>query len=101
MYTHQCAPSLAILEVSTLFAFFTYFIMMKCNNPFGWVAFALTIIGGLNWGLVGAFDLDLVNLILGSGIIADIVYILVGLSAVYMLIAAFMKKEDAAPMQQM
>jgi uncharacterized membrane protein YuzA (DUF378 family) len=75
--------------------------MMKCNNPLGWVAFALTIIGGLNWGLVGAFDLDLVNLILGSGIVADIVYILVGLSAVYMLIAAFMKKDEAAPMQQM
>ncbi len=72
--------------------------MMKCSNPIGWIAFALTIIGGLNWGLVGAFDLDLVNLILGSGIVADIVYILVGLSAVYMLIAAFMKKDaKAAP----
>lgn len=70
--------------------------MMTCNNPLGWVAFVLTIIGGLNWGLVGAFDIDLVLEIFGSGTVADIVYILVGLSAIYMIIAAIMKKGDAA-----
>ncbi len=49
-----------------------------------WIALVLLIIGGLNWGLVGLFELDLVELILGSiPILATIVYVLVGLSALY------------------
>lgn len=44
----------------------------------------LLVVGGLNWGLVGAFNFDLVAAILGSGsAMARIVYILVGLSALY------------------
>lgn len=69
--------------------------MMK-NSALDWVALILTVVGGLNWGLVGAFDLDLVNAIFGSGLVADIVYILVGLSAIYLLIAAFTKKEGGS-----
>ncbi|MEX1013793.1 MAG: DUF378 domain-containing protein [Candidatus Paceibacterota bacterium] len=47
-----------------------------------YITFALLAIGGLNWGLVGAFDLDLVALIFGAGsLISNIVYILVGVSA--------------------
>ncbi len=52
-----------------------------------WIAIVLVIIGGLNWGLVGINrGWDLVNLILG-GIpwLASIVYILVGLSAAYLI----------------
>ena len=52
-----------------------------------WVSLVLVIIGGLNWGLVGIFKLDLVSYILGSiPVLAAIVYILVGLSALYLLI---------------
>jgi len=48
------------------------------------VAFALLVIGGLNWGLVGIIDVNVVELILGVGsALTRIVYILVGLSAVY------------------
>ena len=48
------------------------------------VAFALLVIGGLNWGLAGLIDLNVVELILGAGsTLTRIVYILVGLSAVY------------------
>jgi hypothetical protein len=48
------------------------------------IALVLIIIGGLNWGLVGAFKFDLVAAIFGEmSIIARIVYILVGLSAIY------------------
>ena len=50
------------------------------------VAFILLVVGGLNWLLVGAFDMDLVQKVLGSGGLADAVYILVGLSAVYEVI---------------
>lgn len=45
----------------------------------------LLVIGGLNWGLVGLFQFDLVAAIFGgqSAGLSRIVYILVGLSAVY------------------
>lgn len=57
---------------------------MKCS-ALDWVATILVIVGGLNWGLVGAFHLDLVALIFGPmSMLSKIVYILVGLSAVYM-----------------
>jgi len=50
-----------------------------------WIANVLLIIGGLNWGLVGINrGWDLVNLIFGSiSWLASIVYILVGISAIY------------------
>lgn len=42
----------------------------------------LIIIGGLNWGLVGLFNFDLVAMIFGSGsVISRIVYSLVGIAA--------------------
>lgn len=57
------------------------------------IAEILVIIGGLNWGLVGLLDLDLVQLILGSiPILAKAVYVLVGLSAVYMAYVLATKK---------
>jgi uncharacterized membrane protein YuzA (DUF378 family) len=57
------------------------------------VALALVIVGGLNWGLVGAFGFDLVATIFGGmSIISRIVYILVGLAAVYMIYFAATKK---------
>lgn len=44
----------------------------------------LLVVGGLNWGLVGLFNLDLVALIFGEmSILGRLVYILVGLSALY------------------
>jgi uncharacterized membrane protein YuzA (DUF378 family) len=47
------------------------------------IAFILLIIGGLNCGLVGAIHLNLVHKILGSvSSLENIVYILVGLSAI-------------------
>ena len=48
------------------------------------IAVVLVVIGGLNWGLVGLFDFDLVQAILGGvPILARLVYILVGLAAAY------------------
>ncbi len=57
---------------------------MKKLSALDFIALILIIIGGLNWGLVGAFKFDLVAAIFGDmSIIARIVYILVGLSAIY------------------
>lgn len=46
--------------------------------------FSLMTIGALNWGLIGLFDFNLVNSIVGAWpTVERIVYILVGASAVY------------------
>ncbi len=56
------------------------------------IALVLVIIGGLNWGLVGLFNLDLVSWLLGSiPVLAKIVYVLVGLSALWMIYVATKK----------
>lgn len=47
------------------------------------VAFTLLIVGGLNWGLVALFNMNLVETVFGSMGLSNIVYILVGVSAVY------------------
>ena len=59
---------------------------MAVKNPVDLIALILVIVGGLNWGLVGLFKFDLVATIFGTGsALARIVYIVVGLSAVYMI----------------
>jgi uncharacterized membrane protein YuzA (DUF378 family) len=49
----------------------------------------LTIVGGLNWGLVGLFKFDLVAAVFGMqfgevNLASRIIYTLVGLSALYL-----------------
>ncbi len=52
------------------------------------VAVILTIIGALNWGLVGMAKFDLVAYLFGElSYFARVVYSLVGLSGVYLLIS--------------
>jgi len=54
-----------------------------------WLVFILVVVGGLNWGLVGILDFDLVATIFGEmSAISRIVYTLVGLSAVVMIFMA-------------
>jgi uncharacterized protein len=54
------------------------------------LAAVLTIVGGLNWGLVGLFEFDLVAAVFGGmsfgevNVASRIVYALVGLSAAYL-----------------
>jgi uncharacterized membrane protein YuzA (DUF378 family) len=49
------------------------------------LAAVLLVIGGLNWGLVGAFEFDLVATIFGgsTAVLSKMVYCLVGLAAIY------------------
>lgn len=59
---------------------------MKKMNVIDWIASLLVIIGGLNWGLVGVFHFNLVAAIFGpTSTISRVVYILVGLSALWMI----------------
>jgi uncharacterized membrane protein YuzA (DUF378 family) len=65
---------------------------MKGMSVIDVVVTLLVVVGGLNWGLVGAFNMDLVALVFGAGsVFAKVVYVLVGLAAVYMLYGVFVK----------
>jgi len=44
------------------------------------VTILLVSIGAINWGLVGAFDFNLVSAIFGEGVVARVIYVLVGLA---------------------
>jgi len=60
--------------------------MMKSCGAVDTIAFILVLVGALNWGLVGFFGFDLVATLLGQGtMLARIVYMLVGVSALYCL----------------
>ncbi len=51
-----------------------------------YTALTLVIIGAINWGLIGFFRLDLVNMLFGNMTwISRIIYALVGLSGLYLL----------------
>ncbi len=51
---------------------------------------ALLVIGAVNWGLIGAFQFDLVARILGEmSLVSRIVYGLVGLAGVVKIISFF------------
>lgn len=57
------------------------------NKAFDVTALTIVIIGAVNWGLIGFFNLNLVGLLTGGSdsFIARIVYALVGLAGLYML----------------
>jgi uncharacterized membrane protein YuzA (DUF378 family) len=56
------------------------------------IATILLVIGGLNWALVGVAHFDLVAAIFGmhfgeTSVLSSVVYLLVGLSAVYQVVS--------------
>jgi uncharacterized protein len=57
---------------------------MKALNA---IALILIIVGGLNWGLVGLLDFNLVSALFGvESWFTNLIYILVGLAAIYAVI---------------
>ena len=54
------------------------------------IALVLLIVGGLNWGLVGILNFDLVAFIFGAGsLLSRIVYTVVGVAAICSIPALF------------
>jgi uncharacterized membrane protein YuzA (DUF378 family) len=70
--------------------------MIKLNG-ITWTALILLAVGGLNWGLVGIFNFDLVNWLfndlVNARVIARLVYIVVAICAVYMIVDAAMSSD--------
>lgn len=62
---------------------------MQKLNIVDTIAIILAVVGGLNWGLVGLIDIDVVAAVLGVGtLLSRVVYILVGLAAVYLAVVS-------------
>lgn len=59
------------------------------------IALLLLIVGGVNWGLLGIFRFDLVAFMFGgqAAIISRIIYVLVGISAIW-CISLFFKEQE-------
>jgi uncharacterized membrane protein YuzA (DUF378 family) len=60
------------------------------------IALILTIVGALNWGLVGLFSFDLVAWICGgaTAIVARIIYTVIALAGIWSISMLFMGDED-------
>ncbi|MGV3487290.1 MAG: DUF378 domain-containing protein [Tuberibacillus sp.] len=61
-------------------------------------ALTILIIGGINWGLVGLFEYDIIGAIFGGqgSAISRIIFGIVGLSALYCLTILFKPSEEFA-----
>ena len=62
------------------------------------IALILLIIGGINWGLVGIFEFDMVGWLFGGtdSVISRAIYILVAISAVWCISLLFRSDEEFA-----
>ncbi len=56
----------------------------------------LVILGGLNWGLIGLVDLNLVTTLFGTGVLTTLVYIMVTVSTFYHVFPIMMKQVHTA-----
>jgi uncharacterized protein len=58
-------------------------------NALDWIAMVITVIGGLNWGLVGLINYDLIAALFGTqSPAARVLYVVVGLAALYTIYTA-------------
>jgi uncharacterized membrane protein YuzA (DUF378 family) len=64
--------------------------METSMKPLNLITLILVVVGGINWGLVGLFDFDLVAALFGAGgFLTRVVYVLVGASALWQLVPLF------------
>jgi uncharacterized membrane protein YuzA (DUF378 family) len=53
------------------------------------IALVLTIIGALNWGLIGLFNYNLVESLFGASTLSAIIYMLVGIAGIVNIMLLF------------
>ena len=70
-------------------------VIMNNSRIYKKICLFLSILGAFNWGLVGILDFNLVTYVLGAGyILSRIVYILIGLSALFFTLSYFCKNNN-------
>ncbi len=66
---------------------------MRTYSALYWIALILTVIGGLVWGIVGLINLNVIEAVFGAGsIVTRVIYVIVGLAALYLIAAALMER---------
>ena len=62
---------------------------VRSMSAMDWIAMTLLFVGGVNWGLIGLFNFNLVAFIFGEmTTISRLIYVLVGLAALYSIYTA-------------
>lgn len=56
---------------------------MKNHQLVNTIAIILLLIGGISWGLLGAFGFEIISTVFGDSSLTRIIYVLIGLSALY------------------
>lgn len=60
--------------------------MIRKMKALHMVTFTLVVVGALNWGLVALFNFNLVEAVVGAYGLTNLVYLLVGASAVWLVL---------------
>ena len=53
------------------------------------IALVFTIIGAINWGLIGLFNFNLVEAIFGNSLLSAIIYMVVGIAGIINIMLLF------------
>ena len=64
---------------------------MKDLDIYTWIALILVIVGGINWGLVGLFNVNLVSAIFGD-LLGRLIFIIVGAGSGYLCYLIYQMK---------
>ena len=64
---------------------------MKDFDLYTWIALTLVIVGGVNWGLYGLFNFNLIEAILGE-LLGRLIFIIVGGGAGYLCYLIYLLK---------
>lgn len=64
---------------------------MRELDIYGWVALALVIIGGINWGFVGLFNVNIISSMFGN-LLGRLIFIVVGAGAGYLCYLIYLDK---------
>jgi uncharacterized membrane protein YuzA (DUF378 family) len=67
---------------------------MKDLNLYGFIALILVLVGGINWGLFGLFNVNLIEAILGS-LLGRLIFIVIGVGAGYLIYLLYLEKKKA------
>ncbi|HEX4044308.1 MAG TPA: DUF378 domain-containing protein [Gammaproteobacteria bacterium] len=65
--------------------------MLNTLDLYGKIAYIIVLIGGINWGLVGLFNLNLVSALFGM-MLGRLIFIVVGIAAGYLCYLIYLEK---------
>jgi uncharacterized membrane protein YuzA (DUF378 family) len=68
---------------------------MKDLDLYAFIALIILIIGGINWGLVGLFNVNIISGIFGN-LLGRLIYIIVGIAAGYFCYLIYLDKTKKA-----